>query len=278
MFDGISRSDPGPSLERTHGTVRLGFRRRDDRTALSHLYQAGAGKARFPRVEPGLPPEAVLINTAGGLTGGDRLTVDVAIESDAMATVTTQACERIYRSAGNEARVETCLSVGQNATLHWLPQETILFDRSQLRRHLDIDLRPQSRLLAIVGIVFGRRAMGESVREAAFRDSWRVRRDGKLIFADGARFSGGVGAMLSRPALLGGNGAYATLLMVDPDVGQRLGMLRSSLPETGVGASVWDGMLVARIVAETGQALRRLLVAALTCLRDGAPLPRVWNC
>lgn len=278
LFDGISRSDPTPALERTSGVVRLGFRQQNGRTALLHLYQAGAGKARFPRVEPGLPPEAVIINTAGGLTGGDRLTIDVTVQSGGVATVTTQACERIYRSLGTDAHVDTRLTAGEDATLHWLPQETILFDQARLRRRLDIELHLQSRFLAIEGIVFGRRAMGETVHEAAFRDNWRVRRSGKLIFADGARFNGNASAILSRPALLGGNRAYATLLMVDPTAEERLDSLRSALPAAGVGASAWDGLLVARIVAETGQALRRLLTAALTCLRDGAPLPRVWNC
>jgi urease accessory protein len=98
-----------PMLQRTTGLLRLGFCRAEGCTGLSTLFQQGAAKARFPKVPIGLPPEAVIINTAGGLTGGDRFSVEIGLEAGAAATVTTQACERIYRSAAGAAAVETTL-------------------------------------------------------------------------------------------------------------------------------------------------------------------------
>jgi urease accessory protein len=44
------------------------------------------------------------------------------------------------------------------------------------------------------------------------------------------------------------------------------------------GASAWNGMLIARILAADSASARRAIVAALSVLRDGRPLPRVWLC
>lgn len=269
--------------QRARGRAELAFRTRAagaPATALSVLYQEGSAKIRLPSPPPGAPPEAVLINTAGGLTGGDRFAFSVAVGDAARATVTTQAAERIYRAAGPEpAHVDVRLSVESGARLDWLPQETILFDRSALARTLTVDLAADAALLAVEAFVFGRSAMGETVRSVALRDAWRVRRAGRLVFADGFRVNGDAEAILRGPATGAGAVACATLLYVAPNAEARLDATRAALAamqgETGVSA--WNGLLVARFLAGSGQALRRDLVAALGALRTD-PLPRVWNC
>ena len=271
--------------QRARGRADLAFRSRDagtdgEVTELSVLYQQGCAKIRLPGRELGAPAEAVFINTAGGLTDGDRLALSVSIGPDARAVVTTQSAERIYRAAGPEpAHVDVTLAVGRGARLDWLPQETILFDRSALSRTLAIDLAADASLLAVESFVFGRSAMGETVRAISLRDSWRVRRAGRLIFADGLRLDGDAGSILAGPATASGATACATLLYVTTDAPDRLDALRAALSgataQTGVTA--WNGMLLARFLAPSSQALRRDLGAALSALR-GDPLPRVWMC
>lgn len=273
MLAAISRSDAAaPAHQRTEGEGRIAFARRDGRTVLRDLYQRGAVKLRMPRAAEA---EAVLINTAGGLTGGDRLALSVEIDAGARATVTTQACERIYRSLGGAAEIDVAISVGAGGRFDWLPQETILFNRGELRRRLTVDLAPDAAFLAVEAVIFGRHAMGERVHTTVLHDRWRVRRGGSLLFADDLRVDGNADALLAHPAALAGKGAMASLLYAGPEPERHVDAVRAALGDEG-GASAFDGKLTARIVADDGLALRRALVPALAALR-GAPLPRVWQ-
>ena len=278
----ISRSEaplarPGAGLQRTRGSGRIAFKRFNAATTLSTLYQEGAAKIRLPRQHGPAPcGEAVLINTAGGLTGGDRLDWQVAGGAGTRTVATTQACEKVYRSAGGAAEVHVRLDVGSGARLDWLPQETILFDRSRLARSIEADLAPDARLLIVEAVIFGREAMGETVKEGSFRDRWRIRRAGRLVHAEEIRLEGGIHGMLQRPAVLAGARAMASLVYLGDDAGALLEGARDTVGEAG-GASAFGGKLVARLAATDGISLRRPLAALIAALRGGTLLPRVWT-
>ncbi len=270
----ISPSE-APRLQRARGEGRIAVRAESGATRLSDLYQSGAAKVRLPRRSLA-GAEAILINSAGGLTDGDRLAFHVAAEAGAALTVTTQSCERIYRSLGGRAEVDIRLTVGPGARLDWLPQETILFDRSSLERRLKADIAEDGTLLAVEAVIFGRTAMGESVGQGAFHDRWRIRRGGRIFFADDVAFRGDLAEQLRHNAILAGATATATLFYAGEDAERHVDAVRAALGERG-GASAWDGRLLARVVAVGSLELRRALVPAIAALRDGAPLPRPWQ-
>ena len=269
-----------PAHQRARGSLRLSFKGRDGATVLDGLRQEGCLKARFPRTERGAWPGAVTLNTAGGVAGGDILDASITAGSGAQATVASQAAERFYRALPGSlpAAVTTRLHLAPGAALEWLPQEAILFDRCALRRRLLVDLADDAWFLGVESLVFGRIAMGETVREAAIRDLIELRRGGRLLLHDAVRLDGPVQAMLDRPASGDGSRAIATIIHAAPDADARLDPLRAALARFDAGASAWDGLLVARIAAKDGACLRRAVVAGLNVLRDGRPLPRVWEC
>jgi urease accessory protein len=264
-----------PRLQRANGKARLVFRRRDGATRLHRLHQDGSAKIRFPRMLDGVP-EAVLINTAGGMTGGDVFGTEVGLEEGAHAVLTTQACERIYRSTGALVRVTNRIDLAAGSRLDWLPQETILFDGGRISRRLDVDLADGAELLISEATVFGRAAMGETVNSGTFRDRWRIRREGRLVFADDLCFEGAIASQLKRPAILAGNAAMATILLVASECERLLEPVRKVIADAG-GASAWDGRLLARILAPDGFALRRVLIPLLAVLSAGRSLPKVWQ-
>jgi urease accessory protein len=261
-------------LQRAHGVIRAAFSAHVGVTRLRNLHEDGSAKMRLPRHYRSAT-EAVLINTAGGLAGGDQFTVSIAAEQDARLTVTTQAHERAYRSLGDAASVETALSVGAGARLHWLPQETILFDRSRLRRSYTVDLDPTASFLAVEAIIFGRAAMGETMRSGSLHDRWRIRRDGRLIFADDICLDGGTEATMARPAVLDGNVAMATVILIEADAERWLDSVRKAISTSG-GASAFDGKLIARITADDGFRLRQILTAVIATAAGDATVPRTW--
>jgi urease accessory protein len=265
-----------PALQRAHGAGRIAVAGEAGRTRLARLYQDGCAMIRLPRDARAEGLEAVLINTAGGMTGGDRLAWRAEAAAGARLTLTTQACEKIYRAEGAEACAEAHLVVGPQAQLDWLPQETILFDGGRLSRRLQAELAPGARLLVLEAVILGRAAMGETVRTGALSDRWRIRREGRLVFADDLRLQGAVAETGAAAPTLAGARAFASLLLVDDAAGRFLEPLRGALGRRG-GASAFDGKLFARIAAPDGFSLRQALIPALEILRGGAALPRLWR-
>ncbi len=280
------RVDPGHmiagvGLQRAHGVARLRFARRGTATVVRDCYQEAGYRVRMPRVEPGLPMEAVIINTAGGVTGGDRFALSIVADAQTSAVVTSQAAEKVYRSSGGVATVDTDIVVEAGASLDWLPQETILFDGGALRRSLDVRMAADSRFLAVESVVFGRLARGESVESGSLFDRWRIRRDGRLVYAEGLKLDGAVARRLASPAAGAGAVATASVLLVAYNAAEKLDPVRDCLGQDGAltveaGASAFEGMLAIRLLSVDPFALRRRLVDVLTLLRG--PVPRVWSC
>ncbi|HEY0033504.1 MAG TPA: urease accessory protein UreD [Devosia sp.] len=268
-----------PIMQRARGVGGISTKQRGSATALDTLYQDGCAKIRLPHTHsPAM--EAVLINTAGGLTGGDHMRWSADIAPEGRLTLTTQACERIYRTLGGPARVETKLEVGKNAHLDWLPQETILFASSELERRIEIDLAPGASLTAVEAVLLGRDAMGEAALDARLRDNWRIRRNGRLVHAEATRLDGTHGERTGI-SLLDGRRAFATIVHIAPDADRsalRLAQVRALLPKgEPIAASAIGERLVIRALAQTGLALRRLIVPILAELSGAGTLPRMWH-
>ncbi|KAB2920316.1 MAG: urease accessory protein UreD [Hyphomicrobiaceae bacterium] len=266
-------------LPRAEGSVRLAFVRRGEQTVLDVLHQAGSARARFPKPAYDAAPEAVLLNMAGGLTAGDRLDIATTLATGARATITTAAAEKIYRALDGEATIRTRLELASEARLAWLPQPTILFDQARFDRRTEVALSADATFLAVEFLLFGRLAMGETVQRGLCRDVWRIRRDGKLAFADTLLLQGGVADTLARSATAAGARAVAMIVYIAPDAASRIDHARALLEDVGgtAGASTWDGMLVVRALANDGQTLQRDLIPLIEWLHGGC-LPRVWQC
>jgi urease accessory protein len=240
------------------------------------VHEEGSLRVRFPNTDPG-ECEAILVNTAGGIAGGDRFALDVELREGARLTVSGAAAEKIYRTHGPDAEIAVRLDVNKGAALRWLPQETILYDGARMSRSIEVDLNDHASIVLAEAIVFGRSAMGEAVREGKLFDRWRVRRGGRLLFAETVTLDGAIAQKLSEKAAAAGAVAIATLLVIPGD--DTLAACVRDL-ESGfageVGVSAWNGIAVVRFCARDGAALRRDLVAVLAALHLGT-LPRLWS-
>ena len=234
------------AANRAQGAVRFGVHLQDGVTRLGELHESGSLRVRFPSPEQeGL--SGVFVNTAGGIAGGDRFAIEVAAGEGARLTLTTAAAEKVYRAPGPTAELNIALKAGSGAHLSWLPQETILFDRARIVRRIDIDLAEDASLLLCEIVVFGRAAMGEKMLHGEFVDRWRLRRAGKLVFAETVRLDGDIGEKLARPAVANGGVAIGTALIVPGDeaVVERIREASESFGGE-VGVSCWNGFAMAR--------------------------------
>ena len=278
---------PVQRLQRANGALTLRFAAEDGGgvTRLADLYQSDPCRALLPSPDPGEPITAVLITTAGGLTGGDRLKLSVAVEQGATALCTPQAAEKIYRSPDDTAAaLDLMLDVAADAALEWLPQEMILFDGARLERRISVSLKSDSRLLAGDITVFGRIARGERFASGGLFDRWQVRRDGRLLWTDATRLDGDTTAVLDHPAGFAGAAAQAVILYQGPDAAgarDRLRALEDHEAGCEWGATVIDGLLLVRLLDADAARLRRQFARLWSALRPGLGLrpvmPRLWK-
>jgi urease accessory protein len=260
------------AANRSAGRIALSVAAQDGVTRRRDVYEHGPLRIRFPNVS-GDALEAMIVNTAGGIAGGDRHDLDMVAGEGASLTVTTAAAEKVYRALEPDAKIAVKLSGAANSRLCWLPQETILFDRARLSRRIDVELDETASLLVVEAVVFGRAAMGEQVEEGAFTDCWRVRRGGRLVFAETVRLDGAIAKRLAEPAVAGGGIAIATVLAVPGDEAA-VERVRAQTFCGEVGVSAWNGLAVARLCAKDGASLRRDL--AVVAVAFGGALPRLW--
>lgn len=263
------------AANRATGRIAVSVSAASGKSRPERVHEAGSLRIRFPHGS-GACPEAVIINTAGGMTGGDAFSFEFAVGAGAALDVTTAAAEKIYRSLGPDTTSHVKVAVGSGGSLTWLPQETILFDRARFRRDIDINLAGDARLLLAEACIFGRSAMGEIVAEGSFSDRWRLRVDGSLRFADSIRLDGPIAKTLSERATAAGGGAVATIVKF-PGNEEDAASVRALQHEFGseVGISAWNGLVVARCVAADGALLHCDLVRMLVTL-GAMPLPRLW--
>lgn len=275
-FDGVSRAG-NLQRQRADGRVAFSAALLDGRTRPMRIQESGSMRIRLPKV-PGTSIEAVLVNTAGGIACGDRFSVEIEAQAGTSVTVATPAAEKVYRSDGSIAELSVSLSADAGSCLEWLPQETILFDQARLARRLDADMAGDAHLTLFEAVVFGREAHAERIANGSFEDRWRIRRDGRLVYADTLRLDGPIADLLQKPSVAKGARALATLIHLAPDAEARLEATREILPSGNgcdAAASSWNGILAVRFCAVTVEALRTSVLPFLLTFRGG-PLPRVW--
>ena len=263
------------AANRARGAVRFGVHLQDGVTRRGILHESGSLRVRFPSPEDeGL--SAVFVNTAGGVAGGDRFDIAISAGERARLTLTTAAAEKVYRAQDAPARLDISLKAASGAHLAWLPQETILFDCAKISRRIDIDLAEDASLLLCEIVVLGRAAMGERMQQGEFVDRWRLRRGGKLVFAETVRLDGDIGSKLARPAVAKGGVAIGTALIVPGDEAL-VERIREAAESFGgeVGISAWNGFAMARFCAQDAAALRTDMMTVLGRASRQA-LPRLW--
>ncbi len=275
MSRALSAAERTFAANRAVGRIALAVETGGGVTRRARVGEEGSLRVRCPGA-PAAELEAVIVNTAGGVAGGDRFSLDVTVGPGARLVVTSAAAEKVYRTLAPEAVIDVKLAIGAGAALAWLPQETILFDRARLRRSIEIELAADAQLLLAEAVVFGRAGMGETIEEGLLLDRWRLRRDGKLLHAEAVRLDGAVAGKLAQRAVAAAGVAVATVLVVPGD-DAAVALVRALADRFRgeVGVSAWNGLAVVRLCADDGAALRHDLAAVLGVLRGGG-LPRLW--
>lgn len=261
----------------------LRFGRAGSRTVIVHKAHRGPLCIQKPFHPGDGSCHVYVLHPPGGLAGGDQLELDVAVGAGAAALITMPASTKFYRSTGAASRLVNRIEVAAGAALEWVPPETILFGGSQARIASAIDLDRESVFLGWEALALGRPLSGDEFATGRFEQRLECRIDGRPVLFERLAASAG-DALLRADWGLGGHTVIATLLAWPGDA-LLLAEARSALHssrELGHGATLVDGLLVARLVGAGPEAIRDALAAvrrALAPVLMGRPthVPRIWN-
>lgn len=277
-----------PTASSWHAELHLGFAARDGRTVLRENRHRGplrVQKALYP--EGDAVCQALLLHPPSGIAGGDHLTIDIAVDRDSHAQITTPGAGKWYRSGGAAASQTVTLNVAAGATLEWLPQESIVFDGAIARMDTRVTLAADSRYLGWDILCLGRAAAGERFEHGQFSLFCRVDRAGKPLWLERGAVAGN-DAILASPAGWAGATVCGTLLCSFPELPQQaaalLEALRAVTPVDGAqhGITAPPGLLIARYLGNNSEAARLWFAELWKILRPAccgrpAVLPRIWN-
>lgn len=266
-----------PTLQRARGLLNISTQKAyQTNTRLKNLRQEGSYRASFPRHSKS-NIETVIINTAGGITSGDKFTTTITAHESSQISITTQAAERIYRARDTlVGEIQTSLCLQKNAQLYWLPQETILFDGARLKRRLDVDLHSSAKFLMVEPLVFGREASGEKLLSGMLDDRVSISSNGQPIYIDRIKLKDNISDQLMRPALANNSYAVVSIVLAKPNAKLLLEPVRALLPQKAGASLLNDNILVVRMLAQDSHEMRTATFPILTLLTHNT-VPKNWR-
>ncbi|MBI3716618.1 MAG: urease accessory protein UreD [Betaproteobacteria bacterium] len=264
--------------------LSLAYAHRDGRTVLARREHLGP-----LRVQRNLYPEgahtchSIVLHPPGGIAGGDVLAIDIEVGTDAAALLTTPGAGKWYRSAGLPASQALQFDIGKNASLEWLPQETILFDGADAKLQSRVRLASGSLYLGWEILCFGRQASGERFATGRIRLDNEIWRDDRCLWRERGGLSGG-DPLFDSPIGLAGRKISATLVAAGHDVSpQVLAACRevAAGDDAQAGITRFPDVLIARWLGDDSEEAKRYLIALWTLLRPAmrklpADPPRIW--
>ena len=249
------------------------------------------------RVQKPLYPEgpavchAIVVHPPGGIVGGDGLSITAGVGPGARAFLTSPGAAKWYKANGKVSRQRVLLSAAAGASVEWLPQESIFFDRAAVRTEHQVMLAGDASYLGCEIVCLGRRASGETFSSGSIGQRTEIRRDGKLLWWEQGLLDAAAGKLRSAMGMAGRT-VCATLLAA-PGGPQPAATLLAALratcgalaaAEAGAlcGATQMKQLIVVRYLGHDSEVARRVMLAAWQQLRPAmlglaAPVPRIWN-
>jgi urease accessory protein len=241
--------------------------------------------------EPNGTAHLYLLHPPGGIAGGDRLEIAIRVHAGARALVTTPAAAKLYRCTGAGSEQRTELHVAADATLEWLPQESIVFDGARAHTATAVHLERGARFAGWEIACLGRTGAGETFKTGHWMQRLAIHQCGQPLLVE--RLAARAGdAVLTRAWGLGGHPVTGTLLLVTGPCGTAPGELVSAIrsrlshdpaqrPGELFAASALDGVIVCRYLGSSAPRARACFAAAWdlfrrTALGTAAVPPRIW--
>jgi len=265
-------------------SLALRYAERAGRTVLVRREHAGplvVQKAFYP--EGDAVCHTIVVHPPGGIAGGDQLRITADVGPGAHALLTTPGAAKWYRSAGPVASQRVVLAVEAGASVEWLPQETIVFDRARVDMDLAVELRGDAVFFGWEILCLGRTRSGESFDEGVVRMATAVHRDGAPLWIERGRIVG-ADPLLASPVGCGGHPVSGTMLIaaMSCDDGLLAEAREVRAAHGRAGITRLPGLVVVRYLGDRAEAARQYFsqvwdIARPRVLERAASHPRIWR-
>jgi len=258
--------------------LNLGFIRGQNKTLLSKRSHYGPLTVQRPFYPEAEVCHVYILHPPGGIVGGDQLAIDIDVDKSAEALITTPGAGKIYRSVGKQAVQKVSIKVRDDATLEWLPQETIVFEGAQLVSDVRIDLETNARFIGWEILALGRPAAGEGFKQGKVFLNWQIFRDDSPLFLERMRMDSE--AFESRWGL-NQCSSFGSLFAVGAST-LSLEAVRDLIGDTsGMGVTLIDDLLICRATANKTALIRQFFENVRAIIRHeivNKPdyTPRIW--
>jgi urease accessory protein len=275
---------PPVDAARWEARLSLGFTDDSDVTRMVERSHSGPLRVQKPLYpEGGRVCHAIIVHPPGGVVGGDELNIDIRAGDRAHVLLATPGAAKWYKANGQVSRQQVRIDAASDASIEWLPQETIFFDAAHVRLDHDVTLAQDATYIGCEILCIGRTASGESFNAGRIEQCTRIRHGGKLVWFEQGVLTAGDASMTSALGLAGKT-VCATLIAVGKTVPATLiGVLRAASNGEGTyGVTQMKSVVVVRYLGDSSETAKRLMISAWRELRPAllgreGVVPRIWN-
>jgi len=258
--------------------LELGFVVKNAKTVLAHRKYYGPLTVQRPFYPEGGVCHVYVLHPPGGIVAGDRLSISASAATESQALITTPAAGKFYRSGGAQASLSVSLNVASNATLEWLPQETIIYEGARLVSNMNIELEAEAGFIGWEVLALGRPASGEGFNSGEATLNWRISRAGQLFYRERLRLD--AIAFAARWGL-NGESACGTLFACPASQAHLEAVQQLIGDHPARGVTHIDDMLICRAIDARADRLRDFFQQVWQLIRNDivhrpACAPRIW--
>lgn len=266
-----------------HAQLSLEFENRAQRTVITNRKHSGPLVIQKPFYPEGEVCHVYLLHPPGGLVGGDQLNLDVRLQKNSYALITTPGAAKFYRSAGAIAQQTQTFNINDESLLEWLPQETIAFNNTNASIHTTVNLHANAKFIGWEIACLGRKACSELFNAGTLEQKLKICIDGKPSLIERALFQGG-SELLSAAWGLANHPTVGTMI-ITPATRELVALIRESVQAKSselFSATLMDNIIVCRYLGEQAESAKQLFIKAWQVARPyivnkAACVPRIWN-
>ncbi|MFH2092974.1 MAG: urease accessory protein UreD [Pseudomonadota bacterium] len=181
----LSKTDPfSDNKTGWQAKVDLEFKNRFGKSVLGECSRKGPLTFQRPFYPEDNVCHLYLLHPPGGIVGGDTIDLNIEVQADAHALITTPGAAKFYRSQGLTAYQQQYFHVQPTSVLEWFPQETILFPGAKADICTKVDLSDDAVFMGWEILCLGRPASRMSFDTGALKSKLSVYKNGTPLYID----------------------------------------------------------------------------------------------
>lgn len=165
--------------------LKLRLSNKDNKTIISDVYFTAPFKIAKPFKFSDNGLKILIMTASSGIMSGDEQNVEIDVNENATALITSQSYEKIHKMDSGFAKRDSIIKVDKNATLIYTPQPTIPFKNSKFISKNKIYLMDNtSKLILSEVLTCGRYGLNEKFDFDIYSSYNSIYQNEKLIIRD----------------------------------------------------------------------------------------------